>query len=330
MPRRKFQDPHKPNLCAFVKIDFRKLEPWQIPVIRENALDKNWKQICKQLEEQIYCLLVNSALYGDEEEYVVFDQDRLYSVLEEKSERTMTGLSLLSHCCRFENWTNLEIILKKIHELKVINDEYWRFKVEESCEMLLDPRIIHLISCISDLKPNEVKNILAQKSFQIHFVDLHVPIKGWVTPVGIAINIQTLSQLEKTDIIAFTRILGHELTHFMSRISNNNFSISTPERAKTSSTLQDLISELQVFHPQLENHIESGLLFELGFIGAKFSYKDSKRSKEMCHELYKVFLNREKALPLFNEAEKIESYRTIEFKEQFGFYPSESHPSIEI
>jgi hypothetical protein len=205
------------------------------------TLERHWDQLCTNSEEQIY--------------FVTFLRR---SILEEKSERSMLGLSLLSHSCRFENWTTLKSIKEKIHELKIFNiNEDWN-KIDESCKMLCDERIIHLISRISDLKPNQAKNILFRRLFQIHFVDLNVPVKGWVTPVRIAINIQKLNDLEKTSIIALTRILGHELTYFMSQGSNNNFSISTQERVQSSSSLQELISELKVFYHHLENHIESG------------------------------------------------------------------------
>ncbi len=268
--------------------------------------------------------MTQSAKRGKEDEFISFNREYLQSFLDEKSERTVVGLSLLSHSFRLENWDLPNIVILCIQQMKMVHfNEYWSLMIDKACKLLSDQRVTHLISRITDLNQIQVKQIITEPKFLVHFVDLNafVPVKGWVTPVGIAINIRQLSELEKTNIMAFSRIIGHELTHFISRVSNSNFSMSTPERAQNSTSLKDLILELKTIHPDIDRHIESGLLFELGFIGETFSYQDhDSKTKELCDELEQAFSNQSKSLPLLSASQN--KYCTLEFNEQFGFYPS--------
>jgi hypothetical protein len=319
LPRRKHIEKY---LCAFVKYDIKDIEVLQIPSIEQNYLEENWEYLCSELQNQIFCLFLQSAHKGNQKEAVFFDEKALQLFLGEKSQRTVVGLSLISHCCRLKTWDILKEFLPDIHSLKLAHiDTYWKKWIDESCRVLSDRRVIHLISCITGLKFQDLEIILKLKEFQIHLVDFDAPIKGWVTPIGIAINISALNNLEKTNIIASARIFGHELTHYLSRLSSRNFSISTPERIQKSLHLQQMISSLKENHHDIENHLESGLLFELGFIGEKFSSSDYNPQRKQWKQLEKNFLsNINEPLPLFKKDKDIPFCHRLAFDEQFGFY----------
>jgi hypothetical protein len=229
-----------------------------------------------------------------------------------------------------ENWNTLSEFLFEIHNLEIIKmDENWNIKVDLVIDNVLsDQRVLNLLSCITDLKPQDIKHIFSLRRFRIHTVDINASIKGWVTPIGVVINIPMLSDLEITNILAFSRILGHEMTHFLSRVSSRNFSQSTPERAVQSHSFKNLISRLEVDHPDLQNHLESGLIFELGFIGAKFSSLDRPLQRIQWSQLENLFSNPKHSLPIFKKGKYISACPTIQFNNQFGFFPTDPEPIL--
>jgi hypothetical protein len=78
----------------------------------------------------------------------------------------------------------------------------------------------------------------------------------------------------------------------MSRISSKNLSVSAPERVKETD------SELKINHHDIENHLESELIFELGFIGETFSSLDLAPQIRQWKELETIFSNPDNPLPL--------------------------------
>lgn len=315
-------DSNNPQLYYFIKSSIKVLEIGNIPYIKQNYLENDWKRLSSELENQIFCLLIASSYKGNPNEKIRFNEKELKDFLDEKSEKTVIGLSLLSHGCRMSHWTSLKKIISNIPNLKIVNiDEKLKNMVDKACGILSDDRVVNLISRITDFDPFQVRNVVTKREFQIHFVDLDAPFKGWVTPVGIAINIRTLSEIEKTVDIAFARLLGHELTHFINRLNENNFSFSTPEKVRNrkSSSILNLISELKQIHFDIENHLESGLLFDLGFIGEKFSTQDFEDERFQWQELGKYFLDKSTSLPLFNRYENYSNCKILPLNEQFAF-----------
>jgi hypothetical protein len=318
LPKRKISD-----LYAFVRSDLRNLEIIQIPAIQVNYLENDWNKLCSELEHQIYCLCIKASHQFANEQYVFFDLKSFEGFLKERSQRTAIGLSLLSHCCRISNWKYFSECISQIDHLKILEniDQHWNDLIEQSRALLLDHRVVDLLSTISELKPSHSRQIISKNQFQLNLIDAPADIKGWVTPFGIAINIRELYGPEKVNIFAFSRLIGHELTHFMSLLSSNNFSFSTPEKARSesSSSLNLLISDLKKIHPDIENHLESGLLFELGFIGRKFSFTHERASRLLCEELEISFSNPSHKLPLYttNDDKKFEIL-ALNYNEQFG------------
>jgi hypothetical protein len=312
----------------FVKADFRVLDiPNNIPQVNQNFLEKNWKELIADLDNQIYCLLISSAYKGDANEHVCFLLEQFEEFLKQNSERSVVGLSLISHCCRFPHWDYLKLSIFGVHTLNLVDingngNENLKVVFEKSCKILSDDRVCRLIAQITDLKAFLVKSIVLERKFQLHFVDFDIPIKGWVTPVGVAINIAMLTSLEKTNTIAFSRILGHELTHLMNRISSNDFSVSTPQKMNNNRSpgLKKMLSEMKVRYPNIENHLESGLIFELGFVGEKFLYQGLS-AEFLCKELEASFLNPDQKLPLYDASKRMIFCPTLQLNEQFGLYP---------
>jgi hypothetical protein len=230
--------------------------------------------LCEQLEKHIYALWIISSLQGDSEEWILVDLKGLYEFLDQPaSQNKVIGLSLLDHCFRLNL---LEQVLKHLSMLKVI--EPIKELLTDSYRILTDPRVLQLFADISNISKSRIEELILGENIRVDFVDSQVPMKGWVTPIGIVLNpaMMNSNSKETERKLIFARIVGNEFTHFLCRLYDSDFGISTPERQEsqpTDSSLNKLISRLRESF-DIDNHIESGLIFELSFFGAKFSFQD--------------------------------------------------------
>jgi hypothetical protein len=319
------------SLCKDNKIYksdvLNKLEKFQIPVIDQSlSFSNDWKTLTQKLEEYVYCIWIISASQGDPRDSLIVCQQEIENIeklIKEQSERTVIVLSILAHSLRLDHWMMTDLVLKSIHHIDLLElEENLKMLVDQACIILSDLRVINIFSSISGLKPNEIQEILKEKRFRIRFVNIGIPVKGWITPVEIVLNLELLTPVEKSFPIAFARLLGHELAHYFCRL-NSNFGYSTPEKLKKdkekSSEFFDLVESIKEIHPQISMHIESGLIFELSFIGAKLRYS----SENLCHILEQRFEDKSLDLPLIkiNQESNLDFFKSfiLEFNEQFGF-----------
>jgi hypothetical protein len=154
-------------------------------------------------------------------------------------------------------------------------------------------------------------------------VDSDVLVRGWVIPIGIVLNPSQMLKIELQKSLLFARIVGHEFTHFLCRFSSS-FELSTPERYRKSpkdSPLRKLVSKIEETF-SIENHLESGLIFEIGLFGAPYSYLYT-HDEILCKALESRFSNVERALPLTDYKTDFPGYPVTESNQQFGFYPAE-------
>jgi hypothetical protein len=306
------------------------LEKFNIPNIEQlqfRGQDPDWKLLSNEMEEFVYCVWVISAGKGDERESMRIVPLEIKKLLEEKSEKTVIGLALLAHSLRLSNWITANFVLNEFHHIEIVEmNEQLSDLVKKSCTLLSEPRVVDVFTVISGLNANRVQKILREKDFRIRIVKAFLPMKGWITPIEIVLNLQVMTQVEQKKEIAFARLLGHELTHHFCRL-NSNFGFSTPEKLKSngkSSPFSKFVENIKQVHPQISNHIESGLIFELGFLGAKLKFT----SEDLCNMLEEKFLNKSSLLPIIKlDQEKhmahFTQYEFASFNEQFGFYPAD-------
>jgi hypothetical protein len=91
---------------VFVKYDIRDLQELEIPSFPVNHLEEDWDLLCSRLENQIFCLFIQSSHRGTENEIVTFPEENLLQFLNERSKRTALGLVGklgLLEICSFRN-----------------------------------------------------------------------------------------------------------------------------------------------------------------------------------------------------------------------------------
>jgi hypothetical protein len=93
-------------------------------------------------------------------------------------------------------------------------------------------RIVHLFSRISDIDEFEIENILRERRSNISIVEADVPMCGWVTPIGIVLNLSSMTILQKNHVFVLSVLIGHELAHCSSRKSTS-FEFSPPEKVQS-------------------------------------------------------------------------------------------------
>jgi hypothetical protein len=93
-------------------------------------------------------------------------------------------------------------------------------------------RIVHLFSRISDIDEFEIENILRERRSNISIVEADVPMCGWVTPIGIVLNLSSMTILQKNHVFVLSVLIGHELAHCSSHKSTS-FEFSPPEKVQS-------------------------------------------------------------------------------------------------
>jgi hypothetical protein len=201
------------ELCQnnkLLKLDVKKLKKYEIPVIDQSFYINDWKLLSKRLEEYVYCIWIISASQGNELDSLVIHPKDIQNIdrfLEEENERTVIGLSLFAHSLRLSHWIMADLVLKGIHEIELLEiSERLKSLIENSCMILSDPRVIDIFSAISGVHSKSIAKILKEKQFKIRFVEIAVPVKGWITPVEIVFNLELMTIVETNVPHCFCKI----------------------------------------------------------------------------------------------------------------------------
>jgi hypothetical protein len=268
--------------------------------------------------------LGNLVFQRNPDEWVLVDLKGAEDFLKNSSRNKVIGLSLLAHSLRFMNWKVLQQILLYLSSIEIIEPmNSMKELVNESFRILTDRRVLKLFCDISGISTSRIEEILQNGQIKVDFVDSEIPMKGWVTPIGIVLNSRMINRKEKESNLIFARLVGHEFTHFLCRM-NSSFGLSTPEGFKLlskESPFYKLISKLREKFEHVDNHIESGLIFEISFFGEKFSFRDTCPN-DLIALLETNIKNTNHSLPLIDVNTAL--FPTEDLNEQFAFYPADS------
>lgn len=202
-------------------------------------------------------------------------------------------------------------------------------EVEEGALKILNKdAIIHVLIQIlnANVTSQEYTELHTKQQLQkckivyVDFTTSYQIIKGWVTPIGVAINVGALSKRQfatLTHPVAFAALLGHQIQHYLHRDAVNNFIMSTPEAVKNNSNQAD-----KEFKSTLPNNLESGLLFEFKAFGAKFDYYTT--AQPMLKIMEERLREEPLILPIISEDEKqnnpsVKTYVSKNFNVRFCF-----------
>jgi hypothetical protein len=320
------------NSTSFENVILRKhvLELWRedliLPRVNCDYQTRIWKEINGNLRILLGTLFVQSSKSIDENEMLLFRVKEFKEFVIEDSERTTCGLSLLCHCCRLQSWAMLQRVILKVHLIlcNSSNSEEFAELIDHALNLLCDDRILHILEGITAIKSDQIYDILIQKQFKIHSVEADFPVTGWATPVGIVLNLSKMTRVEKSHVFALAKLIGHELAHFLGRIKHS-FEISTPERfpGHSQSSFRTIVENVRIFHPEIDKHLESGLLFELSVIGKKFLY-ENECGLEIAEYLKLRLEDPDTTLPLVydHRSSNIPECCVCKYDEQFAFCSS--------
>jgi hypothetical protein len=304
------------------------LELWNenmiIPSVNQGGEEIDWKMLSKRLRELLGALLVHSAKEKalDTDQYLLFRIKYFLDFVEEDSEKVVCGLSLLCHCCRVRSWESLRYAIDNIYAIQSVPiDRNFNDFVNQALELLCDDRILNILESIADLRSDQIREILTKRKFVLHLVDVNVSMSAWVTPVGIALNLSKMTDVEKGHLFGLAKILGHELAHYLGRV-NYNFELSTPEKVRMypDSSIQKLLEKRTFYSSKIDEHLESGLLFELALVGEKFNY-ENEYGRNIADYLLELLSDPTSTLPLIFDAKATNIPRCpiMKYDEEFAF-----------